>query len=319
MSEIRKAILTADEARAAILDYQAKSGKSQAEVAKELGYSPTAISRFKSGTYDGDHDSIVKAVEQLLKITAKREAAPKKPPYQATSTSIQVASLIEMCHGRGEMGVAYGDPGVGKTMAVRQYAKENEDAIVITISPTTATITGVNELIAEKLGIKEKTSRRITAGIVAKLKGTKRVIVIDEAQHLKAKVVNHLRSIVDATEDEETGERIGMALVGNDEIFHELKVKQAAAFSQISDRITYWKHLVASEVSRDDIRLIFTEAPLEAEAIDLLYKISTSVSVRKAVQIFTNTLNAFGIEDYNNLTTAHLATVAKEMKIKFAA
>jgi hypothetical protein len=313
-----KTHLTADEARAAIKDYQKKTGKSQNEVAKELGYTnATALSRFHSGGYESEPE-MIKRIEQLLKISAKREAAPKKPPYQATSTSIQVASLIELCHARGEMGVAYGDPGVGKTMAVKQYTKENEDAIVITISPTNATITGVNDLIAEKLGIKEKIQRRITAGIVAKLKGTKRVIVIDEAQHLKAKVVNHLRSIVDATEDDDTGERIGMALIGNDEIFFELKVKQAAAYSQVADRITYWEHLVAKEVKKDDIQLIFSEASFADDALNLLHKISTTVSIRKAVQVFTNALLLFNIKDYAELSTAHLATVAKQMKIKIA-
>jgi len=319
MAEIKKTHLTADEARAAIREHQQKTGKSQNQVAKELGYSnATALSRFYSGTYESEEE-IIKRIEQLLKISAKREAAPKKPPYQATSTSRQVANLIELCHGRGEMGVAFGDPGVGKTMAVRQYAKENTDAIVITVSPTNASITGVNELIAEKLGIKERISRRITAAIIAKLKGRSGVIVIDEAQHLKAKVVNHLRSIVDATEDEETGERIGMALIGNDEIFFELKVKQAAAYSQVSDRITYWEHLIAKEVKKEDINLIFIDAKLCDEALGLMHKISTNVSIRKAVQVFTNALILFDIRDYKDLTASHLANVAKDMKIKIAA
>jgi len=318
MSRVKELHLTADEARAALSDYQQRTGKSQNEIARELGYNnATVLSRFRAGTYESDHE-VIKRIVQHLKITAKRAAAPKKPSYQATSTSLQVANLIELCHGRGEMGVAYGDPGVGKTMAVRQYAKENDDAIVITISPTNATVTGVNELIAEKLGIKEKTSRRITAGIISKLKGTKRVVVIDEAQHLKAKVVNHLRSIVDATEDEDTGERIGMALIGNYEIFHELKVRQAAAFSQVEDRITYWEHLVARDVKKGDIQLIFNEANFKNDALELLHKISTTVSVRKAVQVFTNTIQLYDIKDYSELTTAHIATVAKQMKVKVA-
>lgn len=315
MSEIKKTTLTPDEARAALAEYQDKTGKSQAQIAREMDYSPAAISRFKSGTYDAE-DEFIKALTQYLKITAKRQSAPKRPPYKETSTSKQVAELIGLCHKRGEMGVAYGDPGVGKTMAVRHYAKENEDAIIITVSPTTATITGVNDLIANKLGTKEKTQRRITAAIVAQLKGAPRVIVIDEAQHLKAKVVNHLRSIVDATENEYTGERIGMALIGNDEIYLELKVKQAAAYSQVSDRITYWKHLVAREVKKEDIALIFTEAKLEDDALELLYRISTTISTRKAVQVFTNTLALFGVKDYSALTTAQLAAVVKDMKIR---
>jgi len=318
MEDKNRLPITADEAREKLRKYQEETGKSQNDIAKEMGYNnATALSRFRAGTYDAEHE-VIKKVVQFFKITEKRRAAPKKPTYKATSTSLRVASLIELCHTRGELGVAYGDPGVGKTEAVRQYAKENKDAIVITISPTNATITGVNELIAEALGIKEKVSRRITAAISQKLKGTKRVIVIDEAQHLKAKVVNHLRSIVDATEDEETGERIGMALIGNDEIFIELKIKQAVAYSQVADRITYWEHLIAKEAKKEDINLIFTDANLAEDALNLLYEIGTGISVRKAVQVFTNTISLFNIQDYSEMKLGQLATIAKEMKLKMA-
>ncbi|MCL2415797.1 MAG: AAA family ATPase, partial [Defluviitaleaceae bacterium] len=157
----------------------------------------------------------------------------------------------------------------------------------------TANITGVNELLAAALDIKEKGSRRITTEVITKLKGTKRVIIIDEAQHLKAKVVNHLRSIVDATENEETGERIGMALVGNHEIYFELKIRQQAAYRQVADRITYWELLRAEDVVMDDIRLIFTDIDLDNSCLEILYLISKMVSVRKAIQVYTNAVSLF--------------------------
>ncbi len=128
-----------------------------------------------------------------------------------------------------------------------------------------------------------------------------------------------MRSIVDGTYDEDTGEQIGMALIGNDEIHHELKVRQAAAFGQISDRIIHWTHLTASGVKMDDIKLIFGEANFDAEALGLLHKISVSVSVRKAVHVFTNTLIVFQIKDYAEITAAKLARVAKDMQITVAA
>jgi DNA transposition AAA+ family ATPase len=304
-----------DAARTAILDYIQSTGKSQAEVGKELGYSSgSRLNQFLSNTHVSIE--IVKKIEQLLKISAKREAAPKKPPYQETSTSRRVAKLIERCHTRGEMGVAYGDPGVGKTMAIREYAKENPDAIVVTVSPTTANITGINELLAAALDIKEKGSRRITAGVIAKLKGeTKRVIIVDEAQHLKAKVVNHLRSIVDATEDEDTGERIGMALVGNFEIFFELKVKQQAAYRQVADRISYWELLEASEVKLDDMHLIFKDSGLKNDVLELLHHISKMVSVRKAVQVYTNTLSTVFDDAEDGIMAGHISAVALKMGV----
>ena len=52
--------------------------------------------------------------------------------------------------------------------------RENSLAIGITISPSYASITGVNELIADQLGIRERVARRIYAEIIGKLKDSGR-------------------------------------------------------------------------------------------------------------------------------------------------
>jgi len=172
--------LTENDARTALFDYKKRSGKSQGAIGRELGFTNgSAVSQFLSGTYETPHTMIEK-IQRLLQISDMQEVSPKRPGFCMTSISQQVTNLIKLCHVQGELGVAYGDPGVGKTMAVRNYANEHPDAVIITVSPTNATITGVNELIADKLKVKEKLSRRITAEIIAKLKGSKRVIIVDE-------------------------------------------------------------------------------------------------------------------------------------------
>ena len=308
--------MTEEQAREAILEYQKRTKKSGNTIGRELGHqNGSAYSSFLAGTYATPH-KMIERIEQLLKISVKRDVAPKKPGFAMTTASRQVTALITLCHVQGELGVAYGDPGVGKTMAIRQYAKENPDAIVITVSPTFNSIAAVNELIAEKLKIKGKNNRRITAEIIAKLKGSKRIIIVDEAQHLKARVVNHLRSIVDATEDEETGERIGMALIGNDEIYHELRVRQAAAFGQVADRVVSWAHVAAANTKLEDLKLIFSEADFDRDALELLHRISKKISVRKAVHVYTNALIVHQIKDYGDITATKLASTAKEMSVK---
>ena len=63
-----------------------------------------------------------------------------------------------------------------------EYVKKNPEAVMITTAPCYATMTGVNELLAEELKIKERISRRIFSEVVNKLKGSNWVIIIDEAQ-----------------------------------------------------------------------------------------------------------------------------------------
>ena len=62
--------------------------------------------------------------------------------------------------------------------------------------------------------------------LVEQLAGTNRLIIIDEAQHLTKKTLEHLRSISD-----ETG--VGICFVGNEEVYSRLKGSGKADFAQI--------------------------------------------------------------------------------------
>ncbi|MDL2248981.1 hypothetical protein LJB89_04745, partial [Tyzzerella sp. OttesenSCG-928-J15] len=114
--------------------YIESTGKTQAVVAKELNVSDAAISSFLAGNYKTPH-TIIRKVNQLIKISDKRSASPTEPSFKMTSISQQVTNIITYCHLQGKIGVAYGDAGIGKTMAIKQYIKENPEAIMITISP----------------------------------------------------------------------------------------------------------------------------------------------------------------------------------------
>ena len=210
-------------------EYIAKSGKTQTAVGTELGISSGAISSFLSGKYKTPHTLIPK-VFALLSMNAKKAVAPKAPDFAETSISRTVYNTIAYAHLRGVIAVVYGDAGVGKTSTVREYVKNDSLALLITISPTYSSITGVNELIAAQLGVRERVARRLTAEIEDRLKGSGRVLIVDEAQHLTVRALNHLRCISD-----ESG--VGIALVGNEEVYSKLRGSGKADFAQLFSRI----------------------------------------------------------------------------------
>lgn len=198
------------------------------------------------------------------------------------------------------------DAGVGKTMAVKQYQKNHSDsAIVITVSPCFASITGVNELIAEQLRIKEKVARKIYGEAITKLKGSNKVLIIDEAQHLTIRVINHLRCMSD-----ESG--IGIAFVGNEEIYIKMRGSGQASYAQLYSRIAYNEHIMTNNITKEDVALLFEESGLEQKALDILLEISkTNYGIRGAVNVFVNTAAIFGKIDGRNI-----ARVAKDMNIR---
>lgn len=298
-------MLEQEQAIQKLLEYKEATGKTQTEIAKELDISTPQLSQFLGGTYKAPH-IIIPKIEQFFELKTKQEIAPEAPKYKETSISSRVYQLIEYCHIRGKIAVAYGDAGVGKTMAIKQYQQNHpEGAIVITVSPCFASITGVNELIAEQLRIREKVARRIYSEAVAKLKGSNKVLIIDEAQHLTVRVINHLRCMSD-----ESG--IGIAFVGNDEIYLKMRGSGQASYAQLYSRIAYKEHITTNNITKEDIALLFGENRLEEDAIELLYRISkTNYGVRGAVNVFVNTAAVF-----EQVNSRGIAQTAIEMNIR---
>ncbi len=283
--------------------YRDESGKSQSAIARELGVSAAAISSFLSGSYKAPHTLIPK-IEALLSNAESKSLAPKAPGFALTGISKRVMDAIEYCHLQGKIGVIYGDAGIGKTMAIREYVRENPMSIYITISPAFATMSGVNDLLSEAVGVREKNSRRIYMELISRLKDSGRVIIIDEAQHLTKKTLEHLRSIAD-----ESG--VGVCLVGNEEVYTRLKGSGKADFAQIFSRIARREPVFLSNVKRLDIEKIFFESHLDEETIDFLFKIAgTKYGIRGAVNVYVAAVALFDAVD-----AAAVVRVAKQMNI----
>lgn len=279
-----------EEAISLLRQYIQKTGKKQVEVATELGISGGLVSSFLAGSYKTPHTMIPKIVE-LVSLNEKKKVTPKEPDFAETSVSRTVFNTISYAHLRGTVAVVYGDAGVGKTCAIKEYVKRNRLALVITISPTYASITGVNELIAEQLGVRERVARRITREIIGKLKNSGRVLIVDEAQHLTVRALNHLRCLSD-----ESG--VGIALIGNEEVYSKLRGTGRADFAQLFSRIGMRKQVLANRLTEEDIISVFGPYDLEKGAMELLTAISrTNYGLRGAVNVFINAAAVFGQVD----------------------
>ena len=279
-------MLTYEQAVLWIKDYIQKTGKSQSGVAQELGISPGALSGYIGGHYKAPH-TITTKIEELAAINVQKKVAPKEPEFVETGISRQVTNAIRYSHLQGKISVVYGDAGIGKTVAFRNYLAKNTLAIGVTISPTYASITGVNELIADQLGVRERVARKQTAEIINKLRGSGRVLVIDEAQHLTVRALNHLRCISD-----ESG--VGICMIGNDEVYTKMKGSGRADFAQLFSRIGMRKQVLVANITKEDVQAVFGGYVKEESALDILYRICrTNYGLRGAVNVFINTAAVF--------------------------
>ncbi|MGN1144896.1 MAG: AAA family ATPase [Acetatifactor sp.] len=293
---------TLEEAADWVRSYMQHKNLSQTAMAKKLDISGGALSSYLSGKYPTP-ERITAKVQELMELTEQKTLAPKAPEFAETTVTNMVKQAIAYAHMRGVVSVAYGDAGVGKTTAVQRYLQENQLAIGITILPTYASLTGVNELLSEALGVRERTDRKITREIINRLKGSGRVIIVDEAQHLTPRAIEHLRSISDMTQ-------IGICFVGNERIYTNLLGNRKTEYAQLFSRIGVRKMVTVNTNNKEDIRKIF-DFGLDEQSIEILYKISrTNFGLRGAVNVYINTVGV-----YDEVTPENLARIVKDMNI----
>lgn len=284
-------------------EYMRQKGISQAELGRKLSISSGAVSSYLNGKYPSP-ETVTEKIAELMDMQEQKTLAPKAPEIVETTVTRMVKQAISYAHLRGVVSVAYGDAGVGKTTAVQQYLKENQLAIGIEILPTYASLTGVTELLADKLGSKESTDRKITRDIIGKLKGSGRVIIVDEAQHLTVRAIEHLRSISDST-------GIGICFVGNESIYTKLLGKHKNDYAQLYSRIGVRKVVTTSTNTQEDMNRIFGKYGLDEESMKMLHQISrTNYGLRGAVNVYVNTIGVF-----DEITPANLTKVIRDMGI----
>lgn len=296
-------MVSEQEAIKKLTEYKDKMGMTQTAIARELNVSASLLSDFLAGKYKAPH-KIIPKVEALVNYKQEKSIAPVAPDFATTTISKSVMDTIKYCQLQGKIGCVYGDAGVGKTTSIDQYCKDNPLAIKITISPAFASVAGFNELLADKLEIKERVSRRIYREAVERLSGTGMVVIIDEAQHLTSKTLDYIRCLCD-----ESG--AGIVLVGNEQVYKRIKNNSQAEFAQLYSRVGRPSHVLVNQIRLEDIRSIFEPYEVPEEAIDVLHKIAgTYYGIRGAVNVYVNTVAAFG-----NVEAKSIAAMAKEMRI----
>lgn len=298
-------------------EWMKRKGLSQAKVANMLGVSQTALSQYRNSKYErGNIEEIESKIKELLKIEEEKEVSKQRnyqfraDGYIPTSISEDVYKLIQYCHFEKGMVVVHGDAGIGKTKGAEKYFKENSNStIYIQATPSSGTLGNLLKLIARALKINEKQNKLdLILSIQEKLEGSNKVIIIDEAQHLKLQALEEIRSLSD--KNDITGSKgTGIVLIGNTEVYSKMLGKQEAKFAQLFSRIKLNKYYNTKKIKKEDIQKLFSAVD-DDEMISFLYGISQSKwGIRGAVNVYNNALSN------DNLTKSGLKDMALTMGI----
>lgn len=240
---------------------------SQSEAAKLIGFSAPRLSQFLSGKYAGDNLETAKAINYGLDKHLQQVAAPHEPAFAPTLPAQQVTEVCNYAHQMQTIGMVHGDAGMGKTMALQVYVQEHRDAALLCANPTMRSTKAVLEELCDVLGVKEGgTERRMAKAITRALKGSGRLVIFDEAQHLSQKALDTLRFIHDEA-------KCGFVFCGNNELYLQLRGRSQSEFAQFYSRIGIRRHL-DPRFSKEDIDLVFQGQPVTKEAVQALFNIA---------------------------------------------
>jgi DNA transposition AAA+ family ATPase len=191
-----------DDLRERLRNQMKIDGLSQRAVSEQIGVSHGALSAWMSGTYKGSNDAIAEAVRGFL--SRRREVAESPLPEDErfpttveTKVYTEVHHALRNCHLKGKIGVVTASSGAGKTRAAKDYAAKNTGVMLIECHhsfPARMVI----KAIARSCGVEAIGSiHEMLTAVCDKLRGSGRLLVLDEAEHLKPQVLDVVRRIND--------------------------------------------------------------------------------------------------------------------------
>lgn len=295
-----------------------EAGTSQAELSRRLGMNnSSSLSRWLNSSYNGDVEKIEKALEEYFRAQeAAEEIAEKAAPYRPdvdyvpTSISEDVFQSIRYCQLHRCVTVLHGDAGVGKTKGAEKFLRENPSSTVyISMTPSTASLNGVCRALAKALKIGGKHNRMdMMEEVRTRLAGTNKVVIVDEAQHLKLPAIEELRSLSDP--DIVTGTPgNGVCLIGNSEVYDRIRGKAQAEFAQIFTRVKMPRQYRSSRITKEDVRSLFPAVSDEKELAVLLGVARSVYSIRTAQDIYMKAV------ELNDTSCEGLRRVAKALQV----
>lgn len=231
-----------------LLALMQKNNLTQTTIAKAIGKSPAVVSQYLKGTYPGNVDVIDELVKNYLDLNQDRLVMPKTHAvFIPTFTAQKGLEVIRMAHTEGEINVIYGDAGLGKTMIMKEYAKQYKNAILIEAAPGCTAHTLLCHLISV-LGINRySVISNMVEYCAEALCNSDRIILIDEAELLPYKSLEVLRRIHDKS-------GVGIVLAGMPKLLVNLCGKRGE-FAQLYSRVGFAFNL-GNSLPQDEIREI---------------------------------------------------------------
>ena len=192
-------------------------GLSRNAAARQIGVSSATLSLWLNGTYKGDNDKIQDKVKRWLKTRREADrltlAAAGLQLHRDLGVTDEVSSVLAHAHAVGDIVLIHGASGRGKSWAAARYCETHSNACLMNATRAVKSVAGLLKRVGDAVGSygDHRSAMETEDAIIAKLVDRRALLVVDEAHHLSAMLLDELRLIRDLS-------GCGLALIGDDAI-----------------------------------------------------------------------------------------------------
>jgi len=177
----------------------------------------------------------------------------ENPMFCETSIAVRMEAVLSCCRQDADMGLICGASGLGKTEFLKEMKRRDRDMIVVSGDPTTRSLGAILLLISKPLpGVYSRacTNTAFMLNIIDYLRGSGRLLVVDEAHFLSWESFETVRKIYDAT-------GIGVVFVGQPRLYDEMKggSRKSLLWDQIFSRVGLRCHF-KNDIQMADVEMI---------------------------------------------------------------
>lgn len=166
------------------------------QVSREINYAESVISQWKAGNYRGDVEAVTRAINDWLERDARRASAERPKDTVSTWVAETIRTIALQADKQVMMAVIVAPAGAGKTKVLRAMTDEMRGIYLYCFTSMTEREFLASLLAAMGKTVAGKTKAALMRQVVGELKGTKRILFLDEAQQLP-KAIGCIRSIHD--------------------------------------------------------------------------------------------------------------------------
>jgi len=228
-----------------------QSGASLAKAAKMINRSTALVHGYLHKTYEGDIPAIEKDIGNLLRREEDLELTMRAPTFCSTNASILIWEVLEYCDERCRMGAVIAESGSGKSETAKEYQRQNRATMIVTADATTRTLGATMRLLVDHVGGRPKTNTidDMLHKTLRKLKGSRRLLIIDDAHFIPWAGLEVIRKLYDCA-------GVGVVYLGQEELYNQMTgdTNKARLFDQIYSRIAIKRDRV--KVLKKDVKLI---------------------------------------------------------------